>query len=43
MDFDTPPIDHNAKPVTHWVSLLKAGDEHAAQRLWEEYYLRLVR
>jgi DNA-directed RNA polymerase specialized sigma24 family protein len=29
--------------VTHWIGQLKAGDEKAAQRLWEDYFQRLVR
>jgi DNA-directed RNA polymerase specialized sigma24 family protein len=28
--------------VTHWLTLLKAGDSAAAQPLWERYYRRLV-
>src|SRR5438477_6801392 len=28
--------------VSHWISLLKAGDPVAAQRLWEFYFERLV-
>jgi DNA-directed RNA polymerase specialized sigma24 family protein len=28
--------------VTHWVSLLVAGESAAAQPLWERYFLRLV-
>jgi DNA-directed RNA polymerase specialized sigma24 family protein len=28
--------------VTHWISLLKAGNHAAAQPLWERYYRRLV-
>jgi len=33
----------SSKPVTHWLAMLQNGDEKAAQHLWEEYYLRLVR
>lgn len=29
--------------VTHWVDRLKAGDDSAAQPLWERYYARLVK
>src|SRR5262245_6500751 len=29
--------------VTGWVAQLRAGDDTAAQRLWERYYLRVVR
>ena len=45
MDFDTPhqPDWDDSKPVTHWIALLRAGDEQAAQHLWEEYFIRLVR
>lgn len=28
--------------VTNWLNQLQAGDEAAAQKLWERYYLRLV-
>jgi DNA-directed RNA polymerase specialized sigma24 family protein len=28
--------------VTHWISLLQAGDADAAQPLWERYFRRLV-
>jgi hypothetical protein len=28
--------------VTHWLHLLKAGDQAAAQPLWEGYFRRLV-
>jgi DNA-directed RNA polymerase specialized sigma24 family protein len=28
--------------VSHWLSLLQAGDAEAAQRLWERYFRRLV-
>src|SRR5262249_49989717 len=28
--------------VTHWLSQLKAGDQEAAQPLWERYFGRLV-
>jgi DNA-directed RNA polymerase specialized sigma24 family protein len=28
--------------VTHWLSLLKAGESAAAQPLWDRYFLRLV-
>ncbi len=28
--------------VSHWIGALKAGDEAAAQRIWERYYARLV-
>jgi DNA-directed RNA polymerase specialized sigma24 family protein len=28
--------------VTQWIRLLKAGDEAAAQQLWERYFQRLV-
>jgi DNA-directed RNA polymerase specialized sigma24 family protein len=28
--------------VTHWIGLLKAGDEAAAQRLWDRFFTRLV-
>jgi RNA polymerase sigma factor (sigma-70 family) len=28
--------------VTHWLGLLKAGDQAAAQELWERYFRRLV-
>jgi DNA-directed RNA polymerase specialized sigma24 family protein len=29
--------------VTHWIGALKAGDDEAAQRLWERYFDGLVR
>ena len=29
--------------VTHWIGALKAGDDEAAQRLWERYFDELVR
>jgi hypothetical protein len=29
--------------VTHWIDQLKAGDQAAAQKLWEGYFHRLVR
>ena len=32
----------NQGSVTHWIAELKAGDEIAAQRLWERYFSRLV-
>lgn len=28
--------------VTHWIDRLKAGDQAAAQKLWEAYFQRLV-
>ena len=28
--------------VTHWISLLKAGEDQAAQKLWERYFEQLV-
>jgi DNA-directed RNA polymerase specialized sigma24 family protein len=28
--------------VTHWIAQLQAGDEEAAQKLWEQYFQRLV-
>src|SRR3954469_11973834 len=28
--------------VTHWISLLKAGEHAAVQPLWERYFPRLV-
>jgi DNA-directed RNA polymerase specialized sigma24 family protein len=31
------------QPVSHWLSLLKAGDHVAAQPLWQHYFERLVR
>jgi DNA-directed RNA polymerase specialized sigma24 family protein len=33
----------SAGSVSHWISLLKAGDHLAAQPLWEGYFQRLVR
>ena len=33
----------SAGSVTHWITQLKAGDPQAAQKLWESYFLRLVR
>ena len=30
------------QPVTEWINQLKAGDGVAAQRLWEEYFQRMV-
>jgi DNA-directed RNA polymerase specialized sigma24 family protein len=29
--------------VSHWIDLLKAGNQEGAQRLWEDYFQRLVR
>ncbi len=29
--------------VTRWIALAKAGDEQAAQKLWERYFERLLR
>jgi DNA-directed RNA polymerase specialized sigma24 family protein len=29
--------------ITYWISQLKAGDQAAAQKLWERYFERLVR
>src|SRR4051794_6487745 len=29
-------------PVRVWVSQLRDGDPHAAQRLWDTYFLRMV-
>jgi DNA-directed RNA polymerase specialized sigma24 family protein len=29
--------------VTHWIQDVKEGDAEAAQRLWERYFVRLVR
>lgn len=29
--------------VTHWIAMIKDGDQAAAQRLWERYFSRLVR
>ena len=29
--------------ITHWIHAAKAGDEEAAQKLWERYFERLVR
>jgi hypothetical protein len=28
--------------VTHWISQLRAGDQAAAQPLWERYFQQLV-
>lgn len=33
----------NGRCVTHWLTLLKAGDHASAQPLWEHYFDRLVR
>jgi RNA polymerase sigma factor (sigma-70 family) len=33
----------SADSVTRWIEQLKAGDQQAAQPLWERYYRRLVR
>jgi DNA-directed RNA polymerase specialized sigma24 family protein len=30
------------EPITHWLKQLEAGDEQAAQRLWERYFRQLV-
>ncbi len=32
----------SAGSVTHWLDLLRAGDQDAAQQLWERYFRRLV-
>jgi len=32
----------SADSITRWIGPLKAGDAHAAQKLWEAYYARLV-
>jgi len=32
----------NQGSITHWIDELKAGDEAAAQPLWERYFARLV-
>lgn len=29
--------------ITHWIALVKDGDQAAAQQLWERYFVRLVR
>jgi DNA-directed RNA polymerase specialized sigma24 family protein len=31
-----------AQSVSHWIELLKAGDQDAAQRLWQRYFEKLV-
>src|SRR6516164_710913 len=33
---------HPEASVTQWLDRLKAGDPHAAQKLWERYFRRLV-
>jgi DNA-directed RNA polymerase specialized sigma24 family protein len=33
----------SAGTVTHWINLLKGGDSLAAQKVWENYFQRLVR
>src|SRR5689334_463529 len=32
----------SADSVTHWLTLLKAGDRDAASPLWERYFRRMV-
>src|SRR5205809_635100 len=32
----------SAASVTHWIRQLRAGDQAAAQQLWERYFHRLV-
>ena len=38
-----PPPPEEPGSVTRWLGALKAGDQAAAQALWERYYARLVR
>ena len=33
----------SAGSVTYWIGQLKAGDQVAAQKLWEGYFEKLVR
>jgi DNA-directed RNA polymerase specialized sigma24 family protein len=33
----------SSTPITLWISKLQAGDAVAAQKLWEHYFVRLVR
>jgi hypothetical protein len=33
----------SAGSVTQWLRQLKAGDPHAAQKLWQAYFQRLLR
>src|SRR5436190_46081 len=39
----TPATMSSTDSVTRWIEQLKAGDQRAAQPLWERYYRRLVR
>jgi DNA-directed RNA polymerase specialized sigma24 family protein len=36
-----PDEEHGS--VTSWISLIKQGDQDAAEKLWERYFARLVR
>jgi DNA-directed RNA polymerase specialized sigma24 family protein len=34
-------MEFDENPITVWISGLKAGDSQAAERLWQEYFVRL--
>jgi len=31
------------KNITHWLPALQQGNEQAAERLWQEYFVKIVR
>ena len=33
----------NSNKISHWIDLVKSGDSHAANRIWQHYFDQLVR